>query len=142
MYKRVVFKSKLFVWAALRKLTKRGKTVLLTSHYIEEISRLCSKVIVIDKGKIILHGNPAEIIKEHFNGITNKLTIRIDNKPHKDLIKLLDRFGDHVNIQNEILFSYTNQTDKLMIEISSMGLHIEVSPITLEDVAIKLERGI
>ena len=99
-----------------------------------------SEIIVLDKGKIFLHGEPTEIVKENFNGITNKITIRTDTS-YEELVSILDRFGDHVNIQNEIIFAYTNKTNELMIELSTMGIHFEVSPITLEDVAIKLESG-
>src|ERR1700728_2954178 len=49
------------MWEQVRKLTARGKTVLLTTHYLEEADALASRIIVIQKGKVIAEGTPAEL---------------------------------------------------------------------------------
>jgi ABC-2 type transport system ATP-binding protein len=48
-------------WAEIRKLVHRGKSVLLTTHYLEEAEALADRVVVINKGAIVAHGTPAEI---------------------------------------------------------------------------------
>ncbi|ODT99972.1 MAG: multidrug ABC transporter ATP-binding protein [Planctomycetes bacterium SCN 63-9] len=50
------------LWDVVRDLRDRGRTVLLTTHYMEEAERLCDRVAVIDHGKIIALGSPAELI--------------------------------------------------------------------------------
>jgi ABC-2 type transport system ATP-binding protein len=49
------------LWQEIRKLIARGKTVLLTTHYLQEADELADRVVVINKGKIIVEGTPAEI---------------------------------------------------------------------------------
>jgi ABC-2 type transport system ATP-binding protein len=49
------------LWEQVRKLVRRGKTVLLTTHYLEEVDALADRVVVLDKGSIIAEGTSAEI---------------------------------------------------------------------------------
>jgi len=49
------------LWAQIRSLAARGKTVLLTTHYLEEADALAHRIIVINKGKVVSEGTPAEI---------------------------------------------------------------------------------
>ncbi len=49
------------LWGQIRMLAARGKTVLLTTHYLEEADALASRIIVIDKGRVVSEGTPAEI---------------------------------------------------------------------------------
>jgi ABC-2 type transport system ATP-binding protein len=66
--------SRLNVWAFLRELTKRGITVLLTSHYLEEIDMLATRVAIIDRGRVIAEGTP-EDLKQQVGG--ERVTLRI-----------------------------------------------------------------
>jgi ABC-2 type transport system ATP-binding protein len=54
--------SRRHVWDIVRALREEGRTVLLTTHYMDEAERLCNRVAVIDHGKIIALGSPAELI--------------------------------------------------------------------------------
>jgi ABC-2 type transport system ATP-binding protein len=49
------------LWAYVRKLNKAGTTVLLTTHYLEEADALAHRIVVLNKGKIVSEGTPAEI---------------------------------------------------------------------------------
>jgi len=49
------------MWAQIRSLAARGKTVLLTTHYLEEADALAHRIIVINKGKVVCEGTPAEV---------------------------------------------------------------------------------
>ena len=55
------------LWDQIRWLAAQGKTVLLTTHYLEEADALASRVVVIDKGKVIAEGTPAQI-KQRVSG--------------------------------------------------------------------------
>jgi ABC-2 type transport system ATP-binding protein len=50
------------LWEVIRELRDRGRTVLLTTHYMDEAERLCDRVAVIDHGKIIALGSPSELV--------------------------------------------------------------------------------
>jgi lipooligosaccharide transport system ATP-binding protein len=50
------------VWQRIRHLKRRGLTILLTTHYMEEASRLCDRVAVIDRGRILVTGTPPELV--------------------------------------------------------------------------------
>ena len=52
------------LWSYLKELNKKGKTILLTTHYIEEAESLCDDIAIIDTGKIITKGSPKELINE------------------------------------------------------------------------------
>ena len=54
-------KSRRGMWAQIELLAARGKTVLLTTHYLEEADSLAQRIVVIDKGRIVCEGTPAEV---------------------------------------------------------------------------------
>jgi lipooligosaccharide transport system ATP-binding protein len=53
------------IWTRLRKLKSAGKTLLLTTHYMDEAERLCDQLVVIDRGLIVAQGSPRGLIREH-----------------------------------------------------------------------------
>ena len=57
--------SRRAVWDFIKGLKDKGTTVILTTHYMEEAEYLCDRVGIMDKGRIIALGSPAELMKEH-----------------------------------------------------------------------------
>jgi ABC-2 type transport system ATP-binding protein len=55
------------LWAYLKKLNEDGKTIILTSHYLEEVEYLCKDIAIINGGKIVAHGTKAELMKGYAN---------------------------------------------------------------------------
>jgi lipooligosaccharide transport system ATP-binding protein len=53
------------IWGRLRALRAQGKTLLLTTHYMEEAERLCDELVVLDAGRILDQGSPGELIRRH-----------------------------------------------------------------------------
>jgi lipooligosaccharide transport system ATP-binding protein len=53
------------IWGRLRELRAAGKTLLLTTHYMEEAERLCDELVVVDEGKLLEQGAPAALIRRH-----------------------------------------------------------------------------
>jgi ABC-2 type transport system ATP-binding protein len=64
------------MWATIRSLAARGKTVLLTTHYLEEADALAHRIVVINKGKVICSGTPAEV-KSLGANTTSTATLKI-----------------------------------------------------------------
>jgi ABC-2 type transport system ATP-binding protein len=54
-------KARRGMWATVRSLAARGKTILLTTHYLEEADALAHRIVVIDKGRVVCEGTPAEV---------------------------------------------------------------------------------
>ncbi len=55
--------ARLNLWEVVEKFRSRGRTVLMTTHYMEEAARLCDRVAIMDHGKIIALGTPAELVE-------------------------------------------------------------------------------
>ncbi|MGB5733346.1 MAG: ABC transporter ATP-binding protein [Thiohalocapsa sp.] len=53
-------------WSLIETVRERGKTVVLTTHYMEEAERLCDEVAIVDRGRIIARGQPQALVQEHF----------------------------------------------------------------------------
>jgi len=60
--------ARVLIWKQLLELKKRGKTLLLTTHYMDEAQRLCDRIIVIDQGGILDEGSPQDLIDRHVKG--------------------------------------------------------------------------
>lgn len=54
------------VWELVRQLKRRGKTIVLTTHYMDEAAQLCDRVAVVDHGRIIAEGRPADLVQQYF----------------------------------------------------------------------------
>ena len=62
--------ARLNIWTVIEGIRKRGKTVVLTTHYMEEAERLCDRVAVIERGRIVALDTPRRLIVEHAPGTT------------------------------------------------------------------------
>jgi lipooligosaccharide transport system ATP-binding protein len=60
--------ARVLIWRRLLDLKRQGKTLLLTTHYMDEAQRLCDRIIVIDGGRVLDEGTPAELIARHVRG--------------------------------------------------------------------------
>ncbi|WP_017316042.1 daunorubicin resistance protein DrrA family ABC transporter ATP-binding protein [Mastigocladopsis repens] len=113
--------SRFVVWDFLRKLREAGTTVLITSHYLEEVDALADRVAIIDRGVVIATGTPSEL-KDRVGG--DRITLRIrefspveEAEKAKDLLKSLS-FVQEVIINsaqgNSLNLVVTPQNDALM----------------------------
>ena len=53
-------------WSLIEEVRRRGKTLVLTTHYMEEAQRLCDEIVIADQGRIIAGGTPGALVKEQF----------------------------------------------------------------------------
>ena len=125
------------LWDSLREMnTKHNKTLLLTTHYIEEAENLCDEVAIIDEGEIVAQGSPSELIASKGESYIN---ITIDKWEDN----LLKNFS--LTFNNNILRIKSNNTDKdtpiIINELSKSNILINklnIRKANLEDVFIKL----
>ena len=128
------------VWEVLLGLKKKGKTVFLTTHYMEEAELLADTVAIISRGKIIAMGSPAELIESNANYLA--LTLKpVDEKVFEILRKMgLDPVLDnHKNIRVKVEQTYDVQ--KILNAIKDAGAlyqGLDVRRPNLEEVFLKL----
>jgi ABC-2 type transport system ATP-binding protein len=76
--------ARLNIWSVIERIKGRGKTVVLTTHYMEEAERLCDRVAVIERGQIVALDTPRRLIAEHAPGTT----VEFANVPDLDVESL------------------------------------------------------
>ena len=121
-------------WERLEKLKAQGLTILLTTHYMEEASRLCDRLIIIDYGRILVEGRPIDLIKNYVGH--NVIEI---SEPTSELVAYVKNHKlDHENLVHRLLIY--GQDDHMFHKISDSycdeGCILRMA--TLEDVFLKL----
>ena len=127
------------LWKYLQDLHSRGKTILLTTHYIEEAELLCENVAIIDNGKILKMGAPKELTRELGEAGITVVLENLNGLNKKDLENY-----KYTNDKNRLHFSVKDPDEelpKIIRVLSNAGLHIqkiESNKSSLEDVFLNL----
>ncbi|MEC8099868.1 MAG: ABC transporter ATP-binding protein [Pseudomonadota bacterium] len=90
------------LWNSVKELNRRGTTILLTTHYLEEAENLCKDVIMIDKGKVLIEGEIKKLLR---NIDFKSIKILIDNEL-QELPNELKQHGFNLNTKNSISLDY------------------------------------
>jgi ABC-2 type transport system ATP-binding protein len=99
------------IYEAVLNLKKEGTTILYTTHYMDEATKLCDVVAIIDHGRIVIEGNPKELIKKYgFNKIRYKINSRYNNRYYDELLKY-KKISDFKITENELELSVFNKED-------------------------------
>src|SRR3546814_9795268 len=79
--------ARVLIWRRLLDLKKRGKTLLLTTHYMDEAQRLCDRIVIIDGGRVLDEDTPSGLIGRHVRGHVFELAKPLpDGFPPEDQI--------------------------------------------------------
>jgi len=128
------------VWEVLLSLKKNGKTVFLTTHYMEEAELLADTVAIISKGKIIAMGSPAELIESNANYLV--LTLKTFDAASFEIIRRMGFAPVHDNHKNiKVRVEHTDDVRKILNAIKDAGassLSLDVRKPNLEAVFLKL----
>lgn len=130
------------LWDTIHAIRRRGATVLLTTHYMEEAEVLCDRVAIMDGGRIIAEGPPARLVDEHFDETAIELPaggVEFDGVPVSVAgVERLQREGDGLTLYSSdsgaTLSALTAMAAAGRIDID--GLHVRRP--TLEDVFLRL----
>jgi len=124
------------IWRRLRQLLAQGKTLMITTHYMEEAERLCDRVMVMDKGRILATGSPAELIRTHIEPHVVEV-YGAGTEPW--LLQLGQSVSHRVERAGETVFCYARDERPLLESLSRASeLRFVHRPANLEDVFIKL----
>ncbi|HSC75494.1 MAG TPA: ABC transporter ATP-binding protein [Pseudomonadales bacterium] len=120
-------------WQLIDTIKRRGATIILTTHYMDEAEQLCDELAIMDRGKIIARGSPAQLLQEHFG----YLYVCLDRQ---DCAHVL---GDFVGVEmhGERVFIRTQSAEQTLQELMAKGVSLQSLSVrnpTLEDLFLKL----
>ena len=121
--------ARVLIWKQLLALKKSGKTLLLTTHYMDEAQRLCDRITVIDNGIILDEGTPQELIDRHVGGHVFEV-----QKPLPD--GFVDGRWDKEDVGDAILY-YVQTPRDIISELPEEAVYLH-RQANLEDVFLRL----
>jgi ABC-2 type transport system ATP-binding protein len=128
------------VWTVLLGLKKKGKTVFLTTHYMEEAELLADAVAIISKGKIVAMGAPDELIEHNANYLI--LTLKTADEKPLQIVQTMGFEPVHNNHKNlTVRVEHADDVRKILNAIEEAGassLSLDVRKPNLEEVFLKL----
>ncbi|KJR43382.1 ABC-type multidrug transport system, ATPase component [Candidatus Magnetoovum chiemensis] len=124
------------IWDKLRQLKKQGITILITTHYMDEAFQLCDSLAIMDKGRIVIHGNPIELIRNNIE----PFVLEINDKDKYNTIRTtVENSPVRTQQSQTALFLYSSDIDylkRLSINLNPLDYHIRQT--NLEDIFLKV----
>ena len=128
--------ARILIWERLEHLRKKGTTMLLTSHYMEEVARLATRVIIVDNGRAIARGRPDEMVERLLG------TEVMEFSGPGDKLDLLEEALRTCNVTTERvknrLYVYIKEGCSSLDDAASDFSVVVKRPATLEDLFLKL----
>ena len=127
------------VWDRLYQLKRRGATLLLTTHYMDEAERLCDRLLVMDKAKIVAEGSPRDLIARY--STREVVELRFADHTRDGAARRLTAVADRVEELPDRIQLYTSDGEAALQQVHALGLLLESAVVrrsTLEDVFLRL----
>jgi lipooligosaccharide transport system ATP-binding protein len=128
------------VWERLRVLKRRGVTLVITTHYMEEAAQLCDRLVIMNAGKILVEGSPARLIADHVSPDVVELTASTPDELGQ-LTDEIDKFSETYEVAGDRLVIHVDDGEALLKAINDARIRYESATFrraTLEDVFLKL----
>ena len=124
--------SRAYLWEEIRKLRGQGVTVFLTTQYMDEADKLCDMIAIIDNGKLIVSGTPAEL-KSNVGGDTLVFGFSSEEVARNAGVLLTKIQPENVQTNDNFVHIYTKNGERIMPDLlrSLDGNNLEVQDITL-----------
>ena len=124
------------IWDRLKQLVNQGKTILLTTHFMDEAERLCQRLSIMDHGRIISSGTPRELISRHIE----PEVLEVYGEGVAEWASTHgDKLADRAERAGETVFCYTRHAQPLIATLeNNPELRYLHRPANLEDVFLKL----
>jgi lipooligosaccharide transport system ATP-binding protein len=123
------------IWERLRRLTQEGKTLVLTSHFMEEAERLCTRLAIMDRGRIIAQGSPRALIAQHIE----PQVLEVHGNDLEAWMARAKRLAPRVERVGDTVYCYGEDVEP---PVKSLAAFPDLSylhrPANLEDVFLKL----
>lgn len=122
-----------YFWSLIREIRAQGKTVILTTHYMEEAYALCDEIIIMNEGSIMTQGTPDALLRKHFNDVVLTLPLAVFSEDQKKLFKVYE----NRNVA-EILTQDIDQEIRGLMEAGLELKDLRIRERTLEDLFLTL----
>ena len=120
------------IWERLKRLINEGKTILLTTHYMDEAERLCARLAIMDAGRLIVQGSPQELIAQHIE--PHVIEVFGEDAPGWAQAEAA-RFAERCEVSGETAFCYVQNPAPLLLHLAERPqLRVLHRPANLEDV--------
>lgn len=135
------------LWEVIRRIQKQGKTIFLTTHYMQEAEALCDRVGIMDHGKLLAIDSPRGLVEQHFKEKIVELVVDLTQIENVQtfVTKLKGIVHHHLDHEEGVLYLYTQDAQTLLGEILNAAdtnnfrfQDMRVRSASLEDVFIKL----
>ncbi|MDP2229286.1 MAG: ABC transporter ATP-binding protein [Moraxellaceae bacterium] len=121
-------------WTLIEQIKARGKTIILTTHYMDEAELLCDELAIMDRGRIIADGTPQALLRTHFDAMRVRLDRHAFTLTQAQWHEPMELREDAVEILSRDVASTLSALIARGVPLASL----EVRPPTLEDLFIKL----
>jgi ABC-2 type transport system ATP-binding protein len=121
-------------WELIQSIKARNKTIILTTHYMDEAELLCDDIAIMDGGRLIARGGPRQLLQEHFEEVLLELPRQDFPEAARHLpFKIIDS-SDRVEIATQDL----ETTLRTLIDARVPLKHLRIRPPNLEDLFLEL----
>jgi lipooligosaccharide transport system ATP-binding protein len=127
------------LWDRLFRLKQQGVTLVITTHYMDEAEQLCDRLVVMDKGLIVAHGSPAELIRVHSTREVAELRFALGD--HAQLAEKVADLAERVEVLPDRLLLYSHDGEETIARVHERGLEPTTTLVrrsSLEDVFLRL----
>jgi lipooligosaccharide transport system ATP-binding protein len=123
------------IWERMRRLTLEGKTLVLTTHFMEEAERLCQRIAIMDNGRIIAEGSPRSLIARNIE----PQVVEVHGVGVETWMEQARRLAARVERVGDTVFCYAENVEPVVKSLAGQGeLSYLHRPASLEDVFLKL----
>jgi lipooligosaccharide transport system ATP-binding protein len=122
------------IWERLKQLLAQGKTIVLTTHFMEEAERLCARLAIMDRGRFITEGSPRELIARHIE----PHVVEVHGDEVMEWTDEARGLATRVERSGDTAFCYAADPAQLLASLSRRALRYLHRPADLEDVFLKL----
>lgn len=121
-------------WSLIQSVKERKKTIILTTHYMEEAELLCDEIAIVDGGRIIAQGPPRRLLQEHFEDVMLELPTQDFPASARSLpLRIID-IAERIEITTDNL----DATLRMLIDAHVPLNNLRIRPANLEDLFLEL----
>ncbi len=127
------------VWERLYRLKRRGVTLVVTTHYMDEAEQLCDRLVVMDKAKIVAEGSPRDLISRY--STREVLELRLSDETREQLRASTDGLLERVEWLPDRVLLYADSGEATLTRLTDAGIHPDAALVrraTLEDVFLTI----